>query len=212
MPEDLPSEAPPAEIDAVAAAAAARDLALMERTKAGDMDAFRELIEAHEDRVIGALAKMLNDPVEAEDLAQQVFVRIWKNASRWEPTAKFTTWLYTITRNLALNEIRPRERHQAYSPNAPREGDSDEHVREHADSTVKSPDTSALDAELMAAVDRAISELPEEQRTAIILRRYDDTPYEDIAQILGSTVPAVKSLIWRARQDLREKLRRYLEP
>src|SRR6185369_9504667 len=99
MPEELPPEELPPDPDVAAAAeAAARDLELMERTKRGDMDALRDLIETHQERVIGTIAKMLGDANDAEDLAQQVFIRVWKNAARWEPTAKFTTWLFKITR------------------------------------------------------------------------------------------------------------------
>lgn len=186
-----------------------RDVRLMERVRSGDMDAFRELVEAHQNRVIGTVTRMLNDPVEAEDLAQQVFIRVWKSAPRWEPTAKFTSWLYTILRNLVFNECRRRARHPAQSIDAAT-GD-DEQPRQFADEHVKAPDTIVLDAEMQDAVERAIQELPEAQRMAVIMRRYQDVSYEEIAEVLGLTVPAVKSLLFRARSDLREKLKRYLE-
>ena len=94
---------------------AERDLRLMGRVKLGDEEAFRELVEIHQHRVIGVIARMLNDDTEAEDVAQQVFVRVWNSAPRWEPTAKFTTWLYTILRNLVFNESRRRIRRPARS-------------------------------------------------------------------------------------------------
>ncbi len=181
----------------------------MERIKQGDMEAFRELIEAHQHRVVGTVAKMLNDDAEAEDIAQQVFVRVWKSAPRYEPTAKFTTWLFKITRNLVLNELRRRKRHLTRSLD---EADDDDHQAiQVADAGVKSPDTTMLDDEMQAAIQRAIDELPETQRLAIILRRYDEFSYEEIAEIMGLSVPAVKSVLFRARTDLREKLRKYLE-
>jgi RNA polymerase sigma-70 factor (ECF subfamily) len=185
-----------------------RDLRLMERVKAGDMDAFRELVETHEQRVIGTVARMIGDPVEAEDLSQQVFVRIWKSAARWEPTAKFTTWLYTILRNLVFNESRRRARHKTTSLDAAT-GD-DERPQQFTDTNVKSPDTTMLDAEMQDAIERAIQELPEAQRMAVVMRRYQDVSYEEIGEVLDLTVPAVKSLLFRARTDLREKLRKYL--
>ena len=186
----------------------ARDVRLMERVKAGDMDAFRELVEAHEQRVIGTIARMIGDPVEAEDLSQQVFVRVWKSAPRWEPTAKFTTWLYTILRNLVFNESRRRSRHKTTSLEAAT--DSEEHPRQFADDSVKAPDTAMLDAEMQDAIESAIQDLPPPQRMAVIMRRYQDVSYEEIGEVLGLTVPAVKSLLFRARTELREKLKAYL--
>ena len=187
---------------------AARDLALMARVKLGDTEAFRELVETHQHRVIGTCVKMLGDERDAEDLAQRVFVRVWQSAARYEPTAKFTTWLFTITRNLVFNESRRRQRHPTQSLDAT--DDPDDRPQQFADPGVKAPDQTLLDDEMQTAIQRAIDELPEAQRLAVILRRYDETPYEEIAEVLGSTVPAVKSLLFRARTDLREKLRQYL--
>jgi RNA polymerase sigma-70 factor, ECF subfamily len=189
---------------------AARDLLWMERVKAGDIEAFRELIEAHQYRIIGTIAKMLSDESEAEDLAQQVFIRVWKSAARYEPTAKFTTWLYTITRNLVFNELRRRRRHVAQPLNEA-SSEEDRPAFQIADPASKSPDTSMLDAEMQAAIQAAIDELPETQRLAVILRRYDEVSYEEMGEILGLSVPAVKSVLFRARTELREKLRKYLD-
>ncbi len=189
--------------------AAAQDLRWMERVKTGDETAFRELIEAHQNRIIGTITKMLGDETDAEDIAQQVFIRVWKSAPRWQPTAKVTTWLYKITRNLVFNETRRRKRHPVQSLDATlNDGDR---PQQFTDTGVKPADTALLDAEMQAAIQRAIDELPEQQRMAIILRRYDDVPYEEIGEILDLSVPAVKSVLFRARTDLREKLRRYLE-
>ncbi len=190
--------------------AAAQDLVWMERVKTGDAEAFRELIEAHQHRIIGTIAKMLSDDTEAEDLAQQVFIRVWKSAARYEPTAKFTTWLYTITRNLVFNELRRRRRHGMQSLSDPPAGDERSAIQV-ADPSTKAPDRSVLDAEMQDAIQKAIEELPETQRMAVILRRYDDISYEEMGEILGLSVPAVKSVLFRARTELREKLRRYLE-
>jgi RNA polymerase sigma-70 factor (ECF subfamily) len=187
---------------------AAQDLAWMARIKQGDSEALRELIEAHQHRVIGTVAKMLGDDCDAEDIAQQVFIRVWKSAARYEPTAKFTTWLFKITRNLVFNELRRRKRHPAHSLDAASE---DERPMQAPDPGTKSPDDSLLNDEMQAAIQKAIEELPEVQRMAIVLRRYDDIPYEDIGEILGLSVPAVKSVLFRARTELREKLKRYLD-
>ena len=180
----------------------------MARVKQGDEAAFRELIEAHQHRIIGTVAKMLGDTADAEDIAQQVFIRVWKSAARYEPTAKFTTWLFKITRNLVFNEFRRRKRHPGQSLDAV---DRDDRPLQAEDHTVKAPDTALLDDEMQAAIQRAIDELPETQRMAVILRRYDDIPYEEIGEILDLSVPAVKSVLFRARTELREKLKRYLD-
>ena len=185
-----------------------RDIRLMEKVRGGDMDAFRELVEAHQHRVIGTVTRMLGDASEAEDLSQQIFVRVWKSAPRWEPTAKFTTWLYTILRNLVFNECRRRARHKTTSLDAAT--DDPEHPQQFADGNVKPPDTAMLDEEMQAAIERSIQELPEAQRMAVIMRRYQDVSYEEIGEVLDLTVPAVKSLLFRARTELREKLRKYL--
>lgn len=188
--------------------AAAQDLVWMARIKQGDTEALRELIETHQHRVIGTVAKMLGDDSDAEDIAQQVFIRVWKSAARYEPTAKFTTWLFKITRNLVFNEIRRRKRHPTRSLDA---AEDDDRPLQAPDLRAKTPDDSLLNDEMQAAIQKAIDELPETQRMAVILRRYDDIPYEDIGEILGLSVPAVKSVLFRARTELREKLKRYLD-
>ncbi len=188
-------------------AANQRDVDLMRRVREGDLRAFEELVEIHQRSVIGTVAKMLGSPTEAEDIAQQVFVRIWKSASRYEPQAKFTTWLFTITRNLVFNEVRRRQRKPTVSVQ-----EREETTRRIVEDTHgSSPDEEVLHAELEAAVDRAIEALPEKQRLAVILRRYEDMPYEEIGKILSMSVPAVKSLLFRARTELKQSLRKYLD-
>jgi RNA polymerase sigma-70 factor (ECF subfamily) len=187
---------------------AARDLAWMARVKRGDQEALAELIQAHQQRVVSTVAKMLGSETEAEDVAQLVFIRVWKSAPRYEPTAKFTTWLYKITRNLVLNELRRRNRHSTLSLQSV--SGEDDRPQEIADRRSTSPDASLLEEELQKAIESAIGALPEVQRMALILRRYDELSYEEIADVLELTVPAVKSLLFRARAELREKLRGYL--
>jgi RNA polymerase sigma-70 factor (ECF subfamily) len=184
-----------------------QDVCWMQRVAEGDMDAFRSLIEVHQARVVGTVAKMLGDDVDSEDIAQQVFIRVWKSAGRYQPTAKFTTWLFKITRNLVFNELRRRKRH----PVTPLQLEEEEHFFQPADCGGMSPDASLLDSELNETIQMAIDALPETQRMAIILRRYEDMPYEEIGEVLGLSVPAVKSVLFRARAELRERLRKYLE-
>ena len=172
----------------------------MARIGEGDMEALRLLVETHQARVIGTISKMLGSDAEAEDLAQQVFIRVWKSAPRYRPTAKFTTWLFRITRNLVFNELR-RKRHFA---------DQAEEIPEPTERGDKEPDRVLMGEELQLAIQDAINQLPDSQRMAIILRRYEEMAYEEIAKVMGTTVPAVKSILFRARAELRERLAKYL--
>jgi len=181
------------------------DAALMAGAARGDIAAFEQLVERHQALVIGTVGRMLGNNSDVEDVAQQVFVRVWKSAGRYRPTAKFTTWLLTITRNLVFNEARRRKRHP---------GDLlDVHEGEEAlvDSAGRIPDEQLLEAELQREIDRAIFALPEKQRMAVVLRRYEDKSYEEIGAVLGLSIAAVKSLLFRARTELRAALNRYLE-
>lgn len=182
----------------------ARLVALMQKVGGGDEQAFRELVEATEDRVFGTIVRMLGSPEGAEDLAQKVYLRIWQARVRYEPTAKFSTWMFSIARRLVLNERRGRARRSAvfYDPLP------DETIREAVSAGTPSVDASAR--ELAEVIEQALAELPEEQRTAVVLRRYEEMPYEDIARVLDTTIPAVKSLLFRARETLRGKLRTWL--
>ncbi len=181
------------------------DFALMRRVGMGDEAAFEKLIERHQLRVIGTITKMLGSFEGAEDLGQQVFLRVWNSASRYQETAKFTTWLLTIVRNLVFNEVRRRQRGQWLTMEH-----SDGTPREFLDPNARTGAQQCDRSELSEAVDMAIAALPEAQRMAIILRRYEELPYEDIAQVLKTTVPSVKSLLFRAREELRLKLARFL--
>lgn len=187
-------------------AAAEQDIAWMERVKKGDTEAFRLLIETHQSRVIGTAAKMLGDDSDAEDIAQQVFIRVWNSAARYQPSAKFTTWLFTITRNLVFNELLRRKRR----PAVPMERREDGQEIQIADADGLSPSAAMLDEELQTAIRQAIDALPEAQRMAVVLRRYEALSYEEIAGVLHLSVPAVKSILFRARTDLRERLQKYL--
>ncbi len=194
-----------------------QDIIWMMRVRGGDRLAFEELVECHQQRVVGTVARMLGaDSADAEDVGQQVFLRVWRSAARYEPTAKFTTWLYTIVRNLVFNEMRRRKGRPTTSLDAAAgDGEGERTVGEAfghlADPCAPAPDATLLEGELQAAITEAIGSLPETQRMALVLRRYEDLSYEEIAETLGQTVPAVKSLLFRARTLLREKLGRYLD-
>jgi RNA polymerase sigma-70 factor, ECF subfamily len=185
----------------------ADDVRLMRLVAIGDTAAFEELIERHQTLVAGTVARMLGGNSEVEDLAQQVFIRVWKSAGRYVPRAKFTTWLLKITRNLVFNEMRRSRRHAQ----VPMQTEPDAEEIPLKDETSPTPDASLLQSELQEAIDNAITALPEMQRMALVLRRYEELRYEEIAEVLDLSVPAVKSVLFRARTELRERLRGYLE-
>lgn len=204
---------PQADLAAEAEALHEQSLRLMRRVRAGDDRAFRELVELHQSAVIGTCARMLGSQNEAEDIAQQVFLRVWKAAPRYEPTARFTTWLFTIVRHLVFNESRRRSRRPTVSLDAPIRGDDGGHpfTRDVPDPAATPADAAALHTELEKAIDHAIAALPKQQRLAVTLRQYQDLPYEEIAEVLGTSIPSVKSLLFRARTQLRVSLRDYLD-
>jgi RNA polymerase sigma-70 factor (ECF subfamily) len=181
------------------------DVELMRLAGGGDEQAFEQLVERHQNLVIGTVAKMLGGAEGAEDIAQQVFVRVWQSAPRYRPEAKFTTWLLTIVRNLVFNETR-RRRRGFFQPFENDDGS----VPDIHDLSMRDASAELGERELREAIDAAIAALPEVQRMAIILRRFEDMPYEDIAEVLKTSVPAVKSLLFRAREDLRVRLKGFL--
>lgn len=208
--ENRDEEAPPGP----ATESDAHDKALMARIAAGDEEALRELIGKHQGAVYGTIAKMLGDPIEAQDLAQQVFLRVYRAAGSYRATAQFKTWMFTIVRNLVFNEHRRRSR-ATLVPLHPVENESSDAGSSPGldlpDQTTKSPDENALRKEMLKTIDAAILALPEQQRLAIVLRRYDEFSYEQIAEILKTSVPSTKSLLFRARETLRLALQDYLE-
>jgi RNA polymerase sigma-70 factor (ECF subfamily) len=185
----------------------AEDVRLMRLVAGGDTTAFEQLIERHQALVAGTVARMLGSNSDVEDIAQQVFIRVWKSAGRYVARAKFTTWLLKITRNLVFNEMRRAKRH----PHLPMQLEPEAEEMPLKDEATATPDATLLQAELQAEIEKAIVLLPDTQRMALILRRYDELSYEEIADVLDLSVPAVKSLLFRARTELRERLKDYLE-
>ena len=186
------------------------DAVLMLRVKRGDREAFELLVDKYKQPVTNLIYRTLGDATEAEDLAQNVFVQVYKSAHRYQVSAKFTTWLFTIARNLCLNEIRRRSRHPADSLDAPHPEHEDQPLRQFEDVKTFSPPDALLHGELEQKIQQALSELPENQRLAILLCRQDELSYEDIARVLGCSLSATKSLIHRGRETLKQKLKPYL--
>jgi RNA polymerase sigma-70 factor (ECF subfamily) len=187
------------------------DAALMLRVKRGDMKAFEALAEKYKQPIVNMMYRMLRDMDEAEDLAQNVFIRVHQSAKRYKVSAKFSTWIFTIARRLCLNEIRRRGRHPAESLESS-QSDHEEHApRQFEDVKTFSPPEAFLHGELAQKIEEALGQLPDKQRLAIVLCRQEELSYEEIAKVLGCSVSATKSLIHRGRETLKEKLKPYLQ-
>src|SRR5437660_8088109 len=183
----------------------AEDVRLMQLVSGGDTNAFEELIDRHQSLVAGTVARMLGSNSDVEVIAQQVFIRVWKSARRYVPRAKFTTWLLKITRNLVFNEMR-RTKRRAQVPLQPEPGAENPPLK---DDLNLAPDVSLLETELQQTIEEAILQLPETQRMALVLRRYEQLSYEQIGEVLDLSVPAVKCVLFRARSELRLRLTTY---
>jgi RNA polymerase sigma-70 factor (ECF subfamily) len=170
------------------------DDALLARIARGDGAAVRLLVRAKLPRVLGLATRMLKDVGEAEDVAQEAFLRVWGHASRWQPgDAAFDTWLHTVTLNLCRDRLRKRV-----------EPPTDA-IGERADSA-PTAETTLIDAERGRRVVSAIQSLPDRQREAIILAHYQGLSNPDVAAIMGASVEAVESLLARGRRALRQIL------
>lgn len=179
------------------------DEALMLLIGGGDAHSLRCFVERHQQLVIGTITRMIG-PTDAEDVAQQVFLNVWKSAPRWRPEAKVTTWLLTIAKRLVFNESRRRSRARLIPQSREEEAEP-----EYPDAT-PGPDRQLLERELHEAIESAMALLPEKERLALVLRQYQQMPYEEIAVVLGVSLPAVKSLLFRARESLKIRLKPYL--
>jgi len=183
----------------------------MLRVKRGDRAAFTELVEKYKQPVMNFVFRSLRDEAESEDLAQNVFLQVYKSRARYRRTAKFSTWLFTIARNLCLNELRRRSRHPAESLEETHAENEDQPRQQFEDKSQIAPPEKLLHGELAKKIEEALAELPENQRSAILLCRQDELSYEEIAEVLDCSLSATKSLIHRGRETLKEKLKPYLK-
>lgn len=188
------------------------DLQLMARVKAGDDEAFNQLMLRHEKTVVNLVYRFTGNREIAGDLAQEVFLRIYRASGRFEAKAKFFTYLYKVTLNLCRNYRAKAKRRQTTSLNAPRAGnDGDTLPTRDIEDPIGSAEEQVSRLELSKMVREAVDSLPEQQREAVVLQRFQGLAYEEIADALNLSVPAVKSRIHRAKLNLKEKLTPYLE-
>jgi RNA polymerase sigma-70 factor (ECF subfamily) len=186
-----------------AVAALERDAELMLRVKEGDSASFTLLLERHRTPVIHFLYRMVQSQAIAEELAQEVFLRVYRSRATYEPTAKFTTWLFRIATHLALNSLRDGKNEKGQ-----------ESLDEEANNT---PGIQVIDRQptieqdlvhrvKLEEVRRAVHALPEKQRAAVLMHKYEEMEYSQIARVLNCSESAVKSLLFRAYETLRNRL------
>jgi len=177
---------------------------LMAKTAGGDELAFEILVRRHETSVLNLIYRYIGDRTKARDLAQETFVRVWRAADRYQPKAKFTTWIYSITANLCLNELRLAKGKKFIPLETEGEGEK-ESSETHSDAS-QSPEDLLLAEERGRQVSEALQSLPDSQRMALILKRYENLSYAEIAKVMECSVSAVESLLVRAKKNLQEKL------
>jgi RNA polymerase sigma-70 factor (ECF subfamily) len=187
------------------------DIRLMLRVRADEPGAFEQLVEQYQHRLVAVMAHLVGSADEAEDLAQEVFLRVYRARQRYRPRSKFSTWLFTIANNLALNALRSRQR-KPTSPLPVHEsgplGPRPQEQMVHDPGT--GPQQRVQKQELAALIRQALDQLNERQRMAVVLNKFEDMNYIEIAEVMGLTTKAIKSLLSRARANLRETLSSYI--
>ena len=183
----------------------------MLRVQDGDDSAFEELVERYRPRVFGSFIKRMGDRQEAEDLTQDVFMRLYRSRHTYQPRARFGTWLYHVARNVARNAVRSRKRRPALRLEAllvPNDSAMAEHVLTDRG---EGPSRPIERSELAGAVRAAVSALARRQRAAVELHQFHDRTYAEVAAELDMTPKAAKSLLYRARNELRAALGALME-
>jgi RNA polymerase sigma-70 factor (ECF subfamily) len=182
---------------------------LVDLAKNGDTGAFEELVDRYQDRIYNYVSRMVRDPVAAQDIAQETFVRVYKSLPRFRGAARFQTWLYRIASNLAIDATRSRKRRAAstVSLNDPVVGDDDAELeRELPDDTTRGPSELTEAGEIQTNVWQAVSELPPKLRMVVVLYDLQGFSYQEIAEMLDCPLGTVKSRLFNARSQLRDKL------
>ncbi len=183
-----------------------RDAELMLRVREGDDSSFAILLEKYRNPVIHFLYRMVHNQAIAEELAQEVFLRVYRSRETYEPTARFTTWLFRITTHLALNHVRDRRKDRLLtSIDSPLEDYSPIQLIDKDFNT----EQQLLQSARLAEVRRAIEQLPEKQRCAVLMHKYQEMEYAQIAGALNCSESAVKSLLFRAYETLRNRLKHF---
>lgn len=189
------------------------DVQLMLRVKNGDDDAFTQLVTAYQDRLISVFVHLLHDQETAEDLAQEVFMRVYRSRDRYQPTAKFSTWLFRIANNLASNSRRSKGRRREVSLVGSDSGPLGARPEESliAEKSGLMPTRQLDKTEMRSVVRSAMDSLSDRQKMAVLLHKFEQMSYADIGASMDMTPAAVKSLLSRARENLRIMLEPYMK-
>jgi RNA polymerase sigma-70 factor (ECF subfamily) len=181
------------------------DVQLMLDVKAGDEASFDFLLQKYRSPLINFLYRMVRDTATAEDLAQEVFLRVYRARKQYTPSAKFTTWLFRIATNVALNSVRDNRNEKLAVSIDALVGDEDSAPRELPAREMRI-DEHMIERDRTEFIQRAIASLPEKQRVAVWLHKYEEMDYGEIARILDCSESALKSLLFRAYENLRMQL------
>jgi RNA polymerase sigma-70 factor, ECF subfamily len=197
-------------VAAAAADAAVSDVDAMLRVKTGDESAFAYLVQKYRRPMVGFMYRMCHNPSTAEELAQEVFLRVYRSRTSYEPSAKFTTWLYRIATNLAVNHARDTRHERPENTLRLDEPDQETgNTPDLADDSL-SAEEQILKRERLAAIRGVVNALPERQRVAVIMHKYQQMDYRQIAGVLKLSESATKSLLYRAYETLREQLKEFV--
>jgi len=184
----------------------ASDEVLMLRYKDGDLNAFEILIEKHQQPLFGFIYKFCNDYHQSQDLVQEVFLRLIKQAKKYEPRAKFTTYLYTLAHNICIDHLRKQKRRRNVSLSEPIDADEGLRLEDTMKDSSANPEREFQQKTFEKALQNAVDDLPEEQREVFLLREQMNMPFEDIARVVGCLPSTAKSRMRYALQSIREKL------
>lgn len=188
------------------------DTRLMLGVRDDEPGAFEELVANYQHRLVGVMHHLVGNTEEAEDLAQEVFLRVYKARKKYRAKCKFSTWLFTIANNLALNSLRSRQRKPVVALNTRDSGPLGARPAEQlaVEESGNQPIRQVQKQELAAVIRNAVEGLNERQRMAVLLNKFEDMGYAEIAEVMGLTAKAVKSLLCRARTNLRAALKDYV--
>jgi RNA polymerase sigma-70 factor, ECF subfamily len=204
------TSAPAAMANSVVTNEGVSDVDVMLRVKTGDESAFAYLVQKYRRPMVGFMYRLCHNPSTAEELAQEVFLRVYRSRISYEPSAKFTTWLYRIATNLAVNHARDTRHERPENTVRLDEPDQETGTTPDLADDSLSAEEQILKRERLAAIRKVVNALPERQRVAVIMHKYQQMDYREIAGVLKLSESATKSLLFRAYETLREQLKEFV--
>lgn len=184
-----------------------QEMAWMLRFKDGDQHGFFKILHRYEKPVINFAFRHLKDQAAAEDVAQEVFLEVFRNAQKFRPTGKLSTWIFKIAFNRCLDLLRRRKVVAFFSLESWFSFDEEQQTKDVEDTLQTAPPEDEEKRETQKAIAEALASLPENQRTALMLAKYEEMPLDEIGKIMGISVGAVKQLVFRSKSTLKEKLK-----